>query len=355
MSPYKATGAVLLVWLASPASLMAEPSPTPGGLLQRSHSMRLEIRNGYVRFSGLRPGQRATVTLRCAEGLANESLIVSHASADAASLTYAYHDAQQQWSVEVQRLGQVLIRRRTKRKDDHAQKDEHLQVEYRQPHSGSVSLVVHDGVSTRTLTAPDFWRLMLLDGPLCREHLIPMLQTLRPGWRLNDFAEQIEQALLARSATARLLDQQMVNGLVHDLGHPEFRRRQSAERRLRRMGHQAAGHLGHVDRSDLSAEQRYRLRQISRALHVPDRDTPERVAAWLIGDPGTWVALLDREDIQRRQVAAAHLERLLDRPLNFDALADESERTQQLARLRSEFGLTPPTLISDRADQPRQF
>lgn len=340
---------MLLVWLANPASSLAEPSPTPGGMLQRSHSLRLEIQHGHLRLQGLRPGQRATLTLECAEKRAKESLVVSHASPHAAYLTYTYHDARQQWTVDIQRLGQVLIQHRTN------QPDSYLQIEYRQPSRGPVSLMVQDGVSTRTLTAPDLWRLMLLDGPLCRQHLVPMLETLSPDWRLVAFTEQIEQALLIRSANVHPLDRQMLDNLVQDLGHPEFRRRQAAELRLRRLGHQAASYLSQVDSSNLSAEQRYRLRQIRRALHVPDRDTPERVAAWLGDDPATWIALLDREDSERRRVAAVHLEKLLDRPLNIDALADEAERSESVARLKAEFGLERPTLVGDRVGEPRRF
>ncbi len=340
---------MLLVWLASPASLLAEPSPTPGGLLQRSHSMRFEIHSGHLRLSGLRPGQRATLTLQCPEGQAKESLVVSHAGVDAASVTYAYHDAQQQWAVDIQRNGQVLIQHHTN------QEDGRLQIEYRQPGLGSVALVVRDGASIRTLTAPDLWRLLLIDREFCGHHLVPMLETLRPGWRLDRFAQQIEQALLVRSATGRPLDRQMLDQLVQDLGHPEFRRRQTAEVRLRRFGHQAASYLGHVNTGNLSAEQRYRLRQIRRALHGPDQDTPERVAAWLIDDPSTWVALLDREDTERRRVAAAQLDKLLDRPLDFDALAEEPERAEQLARLRTEFEFVQPIWVGERAGQPRRF
>jgi hypothetical protein len=342
-------GAMLLVWLASSAGSMAEPSPTPGGLLQRSHSMRLEIRNGHLRLSGLRPGQRANLTLECSESRAKESLVVADVGVDTASFSYAYLDAQQQWSVDVQRSGQVLIQHQTNGKDGRRQ------IEYRQPGSGSVSLVVRDDVSTRTLTAPDLWRLLVIDREFCGQHLIPMLEKLRPGWRLDSFAQQIEQALLVRSATGRPLDRQVLGELIRDLGHPEFRRRQTAEFRLRRLGHQAASYLRHVDTGNLSAEQRYRLRQILRALDGPDQDTPERVAAWLIDDPGTWVALLDRDDTERRLVAAAHLEKLLERPLDFDALAEEPERAEQLARLRTEFASVPPAWVGERVGQPRRF
>ncbi|MCH5375525.1 MAG: hypothetical protein JJ992_16265, partial [Planctomycetes bacterium] len=106
-----------------------------------------------------------------------------------------------------------------------------------------------------------------------------------------------------------------------------------------------------VDLDRLSAEQRIRLRCIERRLQVTDSDSPPRVATWLIDDPATWISLLKRDDESTRLVAARHLQTILDRPLDFDALADAPERARQLARLQTEFRLDRPVLVGDASSE----
>ena len=345
----KASIAVLTVCFAVGAEALAQQSPVPGGLLSRTAWCRLEIVAGRIQLVEPRLGHKAAVTAESPDGHAKEVLSFNATDVDSASVRYEYLDEREQWSVDIEASGHVLIQRRPRNEGTAAS------VQYRQPRSGAVSVVVEHGNETRQLAAADLWRLMLADPELCNRHLHPVLESLRPDWRLAELGQQVEQTLLSQAAANGLLDRDHLDRLILQLGDREFHRRQAAERQLRELGQRAASHLNRVDPGNLNAEQRFRLLRIQQSLQVRDGDTPLRVAAWLIDDPATWVSLLDRDEQSRRIVAARHLETLLGRPLDFDALAAVPQRAQQLARLKNEYGITGHELIGDRAPGRPRF
>jgi hypothetical protein len=345
----KAMITVFVVCLISAAEVSAQHRPVPGGLLRRTPWYRLEMVAGRLRLVGTRLGLKATLTVQCPDGVAKEVLSYAATDVESASIRYDYQDAQQQWLVDIELSRRVLIRYRS------SDRENANRVEYRQPLSGPVSVAVEHDAETSQLAAPDFWRLLLADPDFCGRHLIPVLETLRTGWSLAAFGQQIERALLDGAAADALLDRQMLEQAVRQLGDPEFQRRQAAERRLRDLGQRAATYLEQVTTRELCAEQRYRLRQIRRSLLVRDGDTPDRIALWLIDDPGTWISLLDREDASQRVTAAQHLERLLDRPLDYDPWGAEPQRFEQLARLRTEFGTARPIRVGELPGDRSRF
>jgi hypothetical protein len=62
---------------------------------------------------------------------------------------------------------------------------------------------------------------------------------------------------------------------------------------------------------------------------------------------------LDREDEENRFVAARHLASISGKAIAFDPLASETERRDQIGRLRADFGLDRPVLISSGGNTTR--
>ncbi|MCL4202903.1 MAG: hypothetical protein KJ000_10420 [Pirellulaceae bacterium] len=345
----KASFAVLVVCFAVGAEAVAQPSPVPGGLLSRTPWCRLEVVAGRIQLVDPRLGHKATVTAESPDGRAKELLSFCATDVESVSVRYEYLDEREHWLVDVELSRQVSIERRP-RNDGTVAK-----VHYRQPRSGTVSVLVEQDGATRQAAAADFWRLMLSAPDLCRQHLTPVLESLRPDWRLNELGQQVERTLFEQATGNAILDRQVLDHLILQLGDREFHRRQSAERQLRELGQRVVSHLNRVNQDHLNAEQRFRLARIQQSLQVRDGDTPLRVAAWLIDDPATWISLLDRQDQRQRVTAARHLEKVLGKPLDFDALAADPKRAQQLARLRNEYGMGQPALVGDRSSGPTRF
>ena len=70
--------------------------------------------------------------------------------------------------------------------------------------------------------------------------------------------------------------------------------------------------------------------------------------------PAVWLALLERENEATRTVAAKQLEAILGHTLAFNPAAGESERRQEVRRLRAELGLARPVLVGDAGGAVRR-
>ncbi len=341
MIPRKVWFALLLSCCVPTPHAVAQQLPSPGNLLARTTWCRLDIVGGRVRLVEPRLGHKGTVTAESPDGQAAEVLAFCATDVDSASVRYEYLDGQEQWLVDVELSRQVLIQRRPRSGSDLAG------VQYRQPERGAVTLEIEQHGRTQQIVAADFWRLFLADPELCGQHLIPILQAMRPDWQLDVLGERVEQALLTKAAKGSILDRQRLDNLVQQLGDREFQRRQAADRELRVMGQQVVGYLSRLDQENLTTEQRIRLQRIRHRLEVTDSDSPQRVATWLIDDPATWISLLQREDAELRLAAASHLGKILGRPPDFDALAAAPDRARQLARLQDEFGAAKSVRVGE--------
>jgi hypothetical protein len=209
-------------------------------------------------------------------------------------------------------------------------------------------LVIEGDEGTREIAAPGFWHLMLAEPDTCRKHLVPLLELVRPDWRLESKARQLEEALFAVARSGKLPDAARLRQLVRRLRHPKFERRQEADRHLREMGQSVLAFLERLDEQTLDTEQRTRIRRIRQSLTVTDGDTPVRVASWLADNSHVWLALLDRADADKRSTAANHLELICGQPLPFDPLASDIDRRRQIDQLRIDLGLDRPVLVSER-------
>jgi hypothetical protein len=300
---------------------------------------RLDVVSGKIQLVAVRLGHKAVLAAEDASTGATESLHFSAVEFDAVSLRYQYADPHQQWLVEIENRRQVSIQRRPREGSDLAG------LRFQQAENGGIRLSVDLPAGPSEVAARDLWHLLLEEPELSRQHLVPVLESLRPNWQLLGQSQQLETALVQLAASPRLREIEPIQRLVDQLADPEFPRRQAADRQLRAMGQWGAAHLDRIDTRTLSAEQRLRVERIRQSLRLATGDTPRRVAVWLIDDLSVWLALLDRNEPQTRVAAAQHLAWLTGKPIDFDPLASADERQRQGEGLRSRWGLDRPAAV----------
>lgn len=174
-----------------------------------------------------------------------------------------------------------------------------------------IRLVVGESPAAREFQATTLWHLLLAEPEVCREHLLPILESFRPHWNLGETADQVETALYAFvHDQPELLSRERVRASVRRLSSPSFRERQAAERELKAFGPAVVSHLQRLRAEDLDAEQRHRVASVLNGLMVHNGDQPRRVAAWLCDNEPLWVILLSRASESQREVALRHLAQL---------------------------------------------
>ncbi len=209
-------------------------------------------------------------------------------------------------------------------------------VEFRQSPGKPITFSVGAGESKRTFSAPELWQLMIAHPKQCEEHLLPLLDLLRPDWKIAATAAEVEDKLIHGAGPEIVKQRTRWAKLVAQLGDDSFAKREAADRTLRAEGASAIGYLRQLDTRRLDAEQRFRIRRILESSVEDDKDdAAEDVAARLAGDPTVWLALLERPKLEYRKTAAAQLARLLGGPIGVDPAADPASQKQQRDRLRS--------------------
>ena len=83
-------------------------------------------------------------------------------------------------------------------------------MEFNQPNTGDLELTVGTGSTRTSVRGATLWHLLLAKPDLCREHLVPLLENLRPGWGLSRMAEQVEDSLCKVAQTDRVPDRTRV-------------------------------------------------------------------------------------------------------------------------------------------------
>ena len=183
---------------------------------------------------------------------------------------------------------------------------------------------------------PSLWHLLVAEPVVCRQNLLPLLRLLNREWDLEKTTAEIESALIAMAGDQNLPDKRRWAEWVEQLGDARYSKREAADRQLREAGRVVITFLQQLDPSRLDAEQQFRVRRIVSSLSDNEgNDSADQIAAWLAGDPGVWLALLSREDLSIRRIAAKHLEALLGGAIGFDPAADPPTRKAQLEQLRA--------------------
>ena len=326
---YFAATVMLAVWaIASPADRQAraqQPQLNPG-LAPMLRYFELNVSSGRIAAVS---DQRDRKLESQSNGKDRRERLSITLSGDATSISYELATSEGQIGYEVIDGREVMLSRRTPGAAGEAY------LEFHQPRSGPVSLRIGEGNQETSYEAGNLWSLLAAEPELCRERLTPLLELLKPDWRLNQTALEAEQSLYDSAKviqSAKLTDWRR---LVDDLGDAKFSRRQAADRELRALGRGAALFLTSIDRRELDAEQQSRIRAILHDLSGGNRpDTSDWVALFLVREPRVWVRLLGSDEEDRRRVALEHLQRLLNRPIAFDPAGDKPSRDAQVSALR---------------------
>jgi hypothetical protein len=313
----------------TPASAKpASPPHTERNLIARTGWLRLEIVGGRIAVLGHRCGQSRVVQVGEPAQLPYEQLSVQlHTE----SLVVHYEDLRHERQIyldldDQQRL--TVTRTASSPTSD---------VKLVQPFRGPLTLTVGRD-APRTFTAPTLWHLALQHPELCEESVFPLLETLRPHWRLKEQAVAIQKELLTHAGEDVVTERAQWRQWVAKLDSDDFEERQEAAQQLRSAGQGVVAWLRRLDQRQLSSEQAARVQDICQGLAHLSTDTPPRVAAWLLDDRQAWLALLRHEDPTVRTAAATHLTLLFGQPIPFNPYGGQSEREQQLTQLQLKFG-----------------
>ncbi len=306
-------------------SAAADDQRPAQSLLVRSQWVNFDVVGGRLTAHSARHRESKTSTLENEQLGTRESLAVS-ADQGVPSVSYATADAHQRVTIEFSNGNQVNIQREPLNNSDV------VPLSYNQS-SRRLRMVI-GGDTRQAIVARSFWHLMLAAPNECREHLLPILSVLRPAWPLEKQCEELEAALIALAKTDAISQRQRWQELVEQMSSSRFRERQAADLELRAAGPFVLSYLNDLPRHRLTSEQRHRVRLIVDSLTVNEPDMPARVAAWSLLDKSIWLALLDRDDLATRQLAAQHLSRICGRPLDFDPAGERADREGQIQRLR---------------------
>lgn len=319
---------MLLAGLVSTAMSVGAESPSTPTLLSKSAAVRLEIVLGRITAIPLHAGQLRVST---PESQAVRECLVVNNGTQAPHVRYERSDGRECFIAEIVHHSHVTLRRES------LEGKETRVVEYRQPKRGNVELVVARGDHRQTVQNRSIWHLMLSDREVCERELIPLLECLRPDWRISTMAGQLESRLFQMAVSEPTISRSFVINLIKQLDSPQFRQRQAADNELRSLGPAVLPLLDSLDNTSLTREQWVRVQHVREMIAGTSIDSYERTAAWLSDDERVWFALLRHSDPQRRHLAAIRLTSMRSHSLDFDPYADESYRQEQLAQLESRF------------------
>jgi hypothetical protein len=217
-----------------------------------------------------------------------------------------------------------------------------------------VSLSLPPSDKPHVLRAPTIWHFLIVDADDCRKQFLPMLEAIRPGWRVTLTALAAEDELVKMAAASCKSDRKQWEAWVNQLGDPLWTRRDRADRSLREVGPAVLGYLNRLNMGRLDAEQKSRLRSIIRWLSTQTgEDTPEHVASMLIEDPLVWLALLSRPDESTRQAAVQRLTDLLNVPIAINPKAEPDSQAKARDELRIQIEKIVGEGLNKPDDEPR--
>jgi hypothetical protein len=327
--------AFLFLALMSPAPVPAQepavPAVTPKterNLIVRTGWVRLEIVGGRIAVLGHRCGQSRVVQVGEPAQLPYEQLSVQ---LQTESLVLHYEDLKTDRQLTLDLDDQQRLTFSSTGPSPTGD------IKLVQPFTGPLTFTIgRDPV--QTYSAATLWHLALAQPHLSEEVLFPLLETLRPHWRLKEQAAGIQRELLSHAGEDVLAERAQWRKWVAQLNSDDFQERQDADQQLRMAGQGVVAWLRRLDRKQLSSEQAGRIQDICQGLADLSTDTPPRVTAWLVDDRSAWMSLLRNEDATIRLAAVTHLTILFGKPLPFNPYGGLSEREQQLAQLRQKFG-----------------
>jgi hypothetical protein len=209
-------------------------------------------------------------------------------------------------------------------------------VDFLQAPDEALTLSIGGPGPAKVYQAAGLWQLLVIEPEVCRQHLVPLLELLRPDWRLAERSAQIEEEILHSAASEQLPDRHRWEELVKQLADDRFARREAADRELRAAGPAVMPYLERLDYARLEPEQQARVRRLlGELIQDIDDDTVSQAAVGLAVEPAVWVAMLGRSEEGTRRLAARQLARLLGGAIDFDPAAAAPLRQTQIERLRA--------------------
>jgi hypothetical protein len=315
------------------STLMGQQRDCPKLLVSELSWVRFEVFMGRIVAVTNRAKQDRQRARRELPDGTIESLAVS-IDRGLTSLRYARQSETEQINVCVVRRDSVEIRWFWQEPD----RPTHVLTYLQQPGADVRMTVQVDGQSPRLYEAPSLWHL-LADEPAVRTSpILGLLKRLKPDWRPLAEVDAILAELVSTTPWRMSTSVEEVEQLVKQMSHKKFGVRRWADRELRSRGRQVLCLLDDLD-CRLDGEQRMRIREIRRAIEGDESDTPQRVASWLVNDRQIWLALLEHDQLRHRQMAHAHLARIVNRSIDFDPGAEQSLRNEQVASLRTQLAL----------------
>ncbi len=189
-----------------------------------------------------------------------------------------------------------------------------MQVAYSQT-PDHVQLVVESPEGKQRFQHPSLWHLLFQQPELSRTYLLPLFSLCRQSWSLERQWQDVRSELFVRADSLRLPSRDQLMAWVRQLSSPRRQDRCTAMKQLQGVGQPLIAFLQSLDESQLDREQRYYLARLRSSLVRPVTDTPQSVAAMLVGDPRIWTALTYDADVQTRTLAARQLSRLTGQPV----------------------------------------
>ena len=318
---------VLLGLLWSLPALAQAPPLTP--------TLTQATRNGWLRFQivsgriALASSRYGNISSNSSSSGKTEKLSIRFSNAGL-SMTYEHSTSKEQFSVEITSGNRISIRRSGK------EDSTIVPVQFTQALDEPIVLALGPDGKQQVYRAPTLWHLLIAQPDECRRHLVPLLELMRPDWKLAHTAAAMETALLRSASVGQLPDRQRWDRLVAQLADQRFAKRQAADRQLRAAGPIVLDYLRRLDFGRLEAEQQFRVRRIIASLsRQAGDDTPEQFTPRLVADPEIWLALLSRREESARRLAARQLEAILGRPIGFDPTAGPAVQKGQIEKLRA--------------------
>ena len=293
-----------------------------------SHGMCLSVINGRITLEWTQPSELSGRTTR---GTVVESFRLVFQDGHQ-NLFYEHSSEEYLLTVTVTGTGDTVVIRHQPRG-----KSTFVPMEYSQAPGRKITLSLGDGDRRQTFSGNELWHLLFERPQECEQHLLPLLDSLHPGWRLAETAKAVEgQMLYVVNRKEAVRRRERWEKLVGQLGDDSYAKREAADRALRADSPAVLEYLCRLDFDQLDAEQQFRIRRMFESLDTGNDDTAsvKRTATRLASDPAVWLVLLSRPDRECRKIAAQRLSFLLGEAIDIDPLADPETQRQRRDQLR---------------------
>ncbi|WP_417745400.1 hypothetical protein [Rosistilla oblonga] len=187
--------------------------------------------------------------------------------------------------------------------------------------SGPIEITHGIGEQSRQIQTASFWHLIAEEPELFETAVAPLLSLMFDRYRMDEFADAIDQRLRAQAARSPEITKASVEQAVGQLADPDRRQRLAAQRQLASAGVGILPLLNQIDNKRLDAEQRQLIGKLKQRLTIDRHDTPDRVAAWLATDRGYWLRVSQDWTPQQRGDAHRYLVATCGRGLDVDPSA----------------------------------